>query len=976
MRTVFGGIAVSIPADQAKNLLKLPGVVAVQADEPNQMLTDSSPDFIGAPTVYKALGKEDGTAGDGAIVGVLDSGAWPEHPSFADPGIGAPPAKADGTPRTCNFGDNPLTPAPDVFVCNDKLISGEPFLDTYNAQNPGAEDYPDSARDSNGHGTHTATTSAGSPVANAVVLGVDRGAVHGIAPGAHVAVYKVCGADGCFPSDSVSAVEQAIRDGVDVINFSISGGTQPFTDPVELAFFDAYAAGVFVAASAGNDGPGASTANHLSPWVTTVAASTQQRAFESTLTVQGGGQTFTATGASITAGAPSSPLVWAGDAPYGKVRCDVPADPGTFTGKIVACERGGNARVDKGVNVLAGGAVGMVLYNPTLADIETDNHWLPTVHLADGTQFLAFLKAHPDATASFTAGVAATGQGDVMAAFSSRGPAGNWLKPDVTAPGVEILAGHTPTPESPLEGPPGQYFQAIAGTSMSSPHVAGSAALLASLHPKWTPGQIKSALMTTATTAVVKEDLETPADPLDLGSGRIDLTKAGDPGLTFDVVARDFLDAGMNQEADINLNTPSIYVPKLAGTITTTRTATNATDQRVRYRATATAPDNATITVTPKTFTLRPGESVKLTITVNGVKLPVDPAGTSPQDATWYFGQVNLDELTGNRDLHLPVGFTKAQGSVSLDTACAPTTITLRPLTESTCTVTATNTGTGDTEVDLKTAVSSKLRITGVTPPAVKDGTTGVKLENVVLGGNKPGKPAFGPAGDTSFGYLPLDAFGIAPRAVGDEAIVNYTVPTFIYAGQPHTRIGVTSNGYLVVDGGTSADVLCCPPQTLPNPVKPNNVLAPYWSDLDGTGTPGILVGTLTDGTDDWVVVEWRVHEFGQSQLKVFQTWIGLNGEEDITFNYDPKNLPGATVGEPLTVGAENSDGSGGQSTSTPPTEDLRITSSPAEQGESASYSLTVVGASQGVGQVTTTMISPVVPGQTVDVENITVNRK
>ena len=166
---------------------------------------------------------------------------------------------------------------------------------------------------------------------------------------------------------------------------------------------------------------------------------------------------------------------------------------------------------------------------------------------------------------------------------------------------------------------------------------------------------------------MVKEDLKTPADPLDLGAGRIDLTKAGDPGLTFDVVARDFLDAGMNQEADINLNTPSIYVPKLAGTITTTRTATNATDQRVRYRASATAPDGATISVTPRNFTLRPGESVKLTITVNGVKLPAD---TNPQDPTWYFGQVELDELTGNRDLHLPVGFTKAQGSVSLDTTC------------------------------------------------------------------------------------------------------------------------------------------------------------------------------------------------------------------------------------------------------------------------------------------------------------------
>ena len=87
-----------------------------------------------------------------------------------------------------------------------------------------------------------------------------------------------------------------------------------------------------------------------------------------------------------------------------------------------------------------------------------------------------------------------------MAAFSSRGPGGDWLKPDITAPGVQILAGHTPTPETVVEGPPGQLFQAIAGTSMSSPHIAGSAALLFALHPDWSPGQVKSALMTTAKT--------------------------------------------------------------------------------------------------------------------------------------------------------------------------------------------------------------------------------------------------------------------------------------------------------------------------------------------------------------------------------------------------------------------------------------------------------------------------------------------
>ena len=148
-----------------------------------------------------------------------------------------------------------------------------------------------------------------------------------------------------------------------------------------MAFLDAYAAGVFVAASAGNDGPGAATANHLSPWVTTVAASTQTPRVRHSDPHATAGDTATFTGASITAGAGPLPIVLASDAPYGTPLCDVPAAPGSFAGKIVACQRGGNARVDKGFNVKQGGAVGMMLYNPSLADVETDNHWLPTVHL-------------------------------------------------------------------------------------------------------------------------------------------------------------------------------------------------------------------------------------------------------------------------------------------------------------------------------------------------------------------------------------------------------------------------------------------------------------------------------------------------------------------------------------------------------------------------------------------------------------------
>ncbi|HEY9377262.1 MAG TPA: S8 family serine peptidase, partial [Jiangellaceae bacterium] len=567
LRVVYGGIAAVIPANEVETILEIPGVVAVQQDSLRQLVTDSSPEFIGAPTIYGNLGTT-ANAGEGIIYGNLDSGVWPEHPSFADLGnLPEPPPKADGTPRACNFGDNPLTPAPDPFACNDKLIGGQPFLATYlsNPDRAAAEPYH-TARDSNGHGTHTSSTTAGNMLGSAQVLGVDRGAIHGIAPGAHLIEYKVCGIEGCFSSDSAAAVQQAILDGVDVINFSISGGEDPFNDPVELAFLDAYAAGVFVSASAGNDGPGAGTVNHLSPWVTTVAASTQTREFATTLSLTASdGATFTVDGASITAGAGPAPVVLSSAAPYNNPLCDVPAPAGIFTGKIVACQRGVVGRVEKGFNVLQGGAVGMVLYNPNLADVETDNHWLPTVHLADGTDFVAFMAGNTGVTGSFPAGEKRDGQGDVMAAFSSRGPGGLFVKPDVTAPGVQILAGHTPTPESILEGPPGQYFQAIAGTSMSSPHTAGAAILVRAVHPDWTPGQVKSALMTTALQDVVKEDLTTPADPFDFGSGRIDLTVAGSPALTFDETAADFFALGNDPLSAVHLNIPSINAPLLPG---------------------------------------------------------------------------------------------------------------------------------------------------------------------------------------------------------------------------------------------------------------------------------------------------------------------------------------------------------------------------------------------------------------------------
>jgi hypothetical protein len=957
LRTVYGGVAARVPANSVATILRIPGVVAVQSDRLNHPLTDSSPEFLGAPTVYNQLGTT-ANAGQGVIYGNLDTGVWPEHPSFADLGnLAAPPGPA----RVCNFGDNPLTPANDPFVCQHKLIGGQPFLATYLSDPARAAAEPfHTARDSNGHGTHTASTAGGNIDTNVSVLGSLLPDIHGLAPGAWVMEYKVCGILGCFGSDSAAAVGRAVVDGVDVINFSISGGTQPFSDPVELAFLDAYAAGVFVSTSAGNEGPGAGTVNHLSPWVASVAASTQTREFATTLTVRASnGDTFTMDGASVTPGAGPAPIVLSSDAAYSNTLCTTPAPAGTFTGKIVACQRGGNARVDKGFNVLQGGAVGFVLYNPTLADVETDTHWLPAVHLADGTTFVSFMNSHTGETASFPAGVSRNGQGDVMAAFSSRGPGGNFIKPDVTAPGVQILAGDTPFSESITEGPPGELFQAIAGTSMSSPHNAGAAILLKALNPSWTPGQIMSALMTTAVQSVVKEDTVTPADPFDLGAGRIQLNSSWMPGLTFDETAARMAALANDPLNAVHLNIPSINAPIMPGRLSTIRTATNVSGDRLKYTAQTTAPAGAKITVRPKKFTLDPGESIELTITIESSSPPAQ-----------YFGEVRLVPKRHHfPTLHLPVAFRTGQAQVSLTSSCTPDAIKVHEI--SSCQVTATNTSFNTTTVDLRTTLSKKLKVQSASGAFIVDNRTVVK-PNVSLAGAQPGVPSVDPG--QLAGYIPLDLFGVTPVPIGDEDIINFNVPPFVYNGVTYNTLGVDSNGYVLAGGGTSEDNNCCNLPTGPDPARPNNMLAPFWTDLDGTGAPGIFAATLTDGVNTWIVIEYRVNVFGTTSSRVFQTWIGIDGVQDITYAYDPAHLPADPNGQDFLVGAENELGQGDM-TATLPTEDLRVTSTAPTPGASVSYTVNVRGVHSGTGTVTTEMEGPDLPGVTIVTSEIAISR-
>lgn len=939
-KAVFNGVSLLTSERNINAIAGMKGVTGVYVDELLQLNTEVSPQFIGAPTVWNALGGQ-GSAGEGVVVGILDTGIWPEHPSLSDPDPAGKPYAAPavvpgsngygsgGQRSTCAFGNTAYNANDASFACNNKLIGAYAFIDTYKALIGLLPNEFDSARDDNGHGTHTATTTAGNGRVAASIFGIDRGIVSGIAPRAQIIAYRVCADQGCFQSDSVAAIDQAILDGVNVINFSISGGNNPFSDPVELAFLNAYAHGVFVAASAGNSGPGLDTVSHRGPWVTTVAASTSNRHFLSTLTLAAdNGDTLTLTGATVTAGIDTpTPVVSAAD--FGDALCLNPFAANTFSGQIVVCQRGVNARVLKSYNVAQGGASGMILYNPTIQGLNTDNHFVPSIHIdgGEGAALTAFLNSHSGETATFTQGTATAVQGDVVASFSSRGGPGQTLgvsKPDVTAPGVQILAGNTPLGATPVSGFPGQLFQSIQGTSMSSPHVAGAAALLKALHPDWTPGQIKSALMTTAKTeGVVKEDGVTPSTPFDDGSGRIDLNVAGNPGLTIDETAANYR---AYQDALWNANYPSIYHPALPGAITVQRTVKSVLNRTSAWEIKATAGNDWSISV-PANIQVPANGTATFNIRIDARNVPI--------------GQVRHGEIRlhhGTFRLHIPVTIVRREAGVTLSKSCAPGEIARREPT--TCTITVANTTFSDASVILTDTLPAHFDL-------VNGSLVGANLVRPnqlsfagVLAGAAPPDVFIAPGSSPAGGYLPLRLFGVAPiSGVGDDTLTNFNVPSFVFAGEVWSRLGISSNGYLVVGGGSGPDNTIIN-QNFPDPTRPNNVLAPFWTDLNPAVAGAIRIGLLTDGVNTWLVVDWEgVRDFSLPRLSSFQVWIRIGTVEDISFAYGPVASNGD--GGFLTVGAENKHGNRGANfyfdgTGTLPTNgtQLRVSTVPGAPGE------------------------------------------
>jgi subtilisin family serine protease len=658
---VLNAVTTQLSAQQAAKLATVKGVVSINETQLLKPQTDQSPQFLKMPQLWKDAGGREG-AGKGVVVGVVDSGIWYENKSFR-----AFDRRADNMPPKGWDGECVLGADGSGEPCNGKIIGARYYVDGFGEENIADEEYL-SPRDGDGHGSHTASTAAGSVVRNVNVDGTDFGRISGMAPGAQIAAYKVCWTgnvpdttddDGCSNADSVSAIEDAVADGVDVINYSIGGTTEsPVTDEVEIAFLNAAAAGVFVATSAGNNGPDESTLDHPSPWLTTTAASTHK--INEKKLVLGNGAEYI--GASATNELPTqTPMVLSRDAAAAGATVDDARlcaldslDPAKVSGKLVVCERGVVDRVEKSLTVREAGGAGMVLINPTANSLNADLHYVPSIHLNDDAYApVTAYVATPGATGAIVALDADDESGTVVpvaADFSSRGPStttgGDILKPDISAPGVDVLAATTPAQHS------GRDYDLSSGTSMASPHIAGIGAVLRQIHPKWSPMEIKSAIMTTA------GDTIGTTSPFDQGAGQVQPNKASAPGVVFDHDVEDWigylihegaLDQGdfpdVEPVAGTDLNQASIANGSVPGTFTTERTMTStARNQALRFSASV--PGWRVTTDTPLVTFNKAGETKTVSLTFT--KLTTTAAGE------WGTGSITWTGADKNR-VRIPV---------------------------------------------------------------------------------------------------------------------------------------------------------------------------------------------------------------------------------------------------------------------------------------------------------------------------------
>ncbi len=700
----FNGFAAEMTATQAHKLENMPEVLHVWEDEIRPLATNFSPSFLGLFDSDGGLRGPEGLDGDGIVIGFIDSGIYPEHPALKDTQRADRPRACRGTWAEVTFlgrwlcrrfdkREDKLVFEPpenwngicetgenfDETHCNNKLIGARYFI--AGAENSGPIETGEirSARDVDGHGTHTATTAAGNRVQSSI-FGTVIGNVEGIAPRARVAVYKACWLRpgdtraSCNTSDLANAIDSAVADGVDIINYSVGSSMLQITAPDDIALMNATKAGVLAVVAAGNEGPNLGTVGSPAggPWAITVGASTRDgetsvEAMQINEPPSIAGK-YAVKEANFTPPLRDSdpieaPLILADDgddaggAGTTADACESLINDTEVSGNIAFIERGGCNFDIKIQNAGDAGAVAAVIYSiagdPIVMNGNSAIVDIPALMIgqADGNLIIAEIEAGNEITAVLEKSLLLTEPetGNVMATFSARGPGPvrDIVKPDVSAPGVNILAGFTPETANSM---PDETFAYLSGTSMSTPHVAGVAALLMQAHPAWGPSSVKSALMTSARQDLVQSDGESAANPFDYGAGHIVPNDALNPGLVYDVSDDEFdafacggespavpenrcdeLEGAGVSFAPEDLNQPSIGLARLANEQTVTRRVTNVSDESQTFVAAAAAPPGIQVAVVPANLSLGPGQTASFDVSFVYESGPLD---------LWRFGSL------------------------------------------------------------------------------------------------------------------------------------------------------------------------------------------------------------------------------------------------------------------------------------------------------------------------------------------------